>query len=253
LNSNLESYKHKKDLIEELDFYKSIILKKLDDGEINSASEKVNSAKILIDEHLDCFELEQQICEFDDLRDEINTELSKYRMLYERRFHNLLKERLNESNLENFSKLLAMLKNDIDHNLDKYNLMDISSSINNYFRFIKKIYEILSCYKVLNYHDASEKIFEFVRDIKSKDFPNLKVLISSIYKNLINNRLFEYSKECEKLTLSDLSKKMAINQERLLNFINFIKNQRVSPIKDYIPTTQEVIFKHPELENIKNL
>ena len=99
-------------------------------------------------------------------------------MLYQRRFNNLLKERLSESNLENFSKLLAMLKNDIDHNLDKYNLMDISASISNYFRFIKKIYEILSCYKVLNYHNAADKIFDFVRDIKSEDLPNLKVLIS---------------------------------------------------------------------------
>ena len=246
-NSNLQSYKQKKILIEELDFYKSIILKKINDGEINSASEKVNSAKILIEEHLDSFDLEGQLLEFDELKDKINVELSKYRMLYERRFHNLLKERLNESNLENFSKLLAMLKNDIDHNLDKYNLMDISSSINNYFRFIKKIYEIFSCYKVLNYHDASDKIFDFVRDVKSEDFPNLKVLISSIYKNLLNNRLFEFSKECDKLSLSELSRRMSINQERLLNFINLIKKQSKSPIKDYIPTTQEVIFKSPEL------
>ncbi len=246
-NLNPESYKHKKDLIEELNYYKSIILKKINDGEINSASEKVNSAKTLIEEHQDSFDLEHQGLEFDDLRDKITTELQKYRMLYQRRFNNLLKERLSESNLENFSKLLAMLKNDIDHNLDKYNLMDISASISNYFRFIKKIYEILSCYKVLNYHDASDKIFDFVRDIKSEDLPNLKVLISSIYKNLINNRLFEFSKECDKLSLSDLSKKMSINQERLLDFITLIKKQRRSPIKDYIPTTQEVIFKHPEL------
>ncbi len=246
-NLNPESYKHKKDLIEELNYYKSIILKKINDGEINSASEKVNSAKTLIEEHQDSFDLEQQGLEFDDLRDKITLELQKYRMLYQRRFNNLLKERLSESNLENFSKLLAMLKNDIDHNLDKYNLMDISASISNYFRFIKKIYEILSCYKVLNYHNASDKIFDFVRDIKSEDFPNLKVLISSIYKNLINNRLFEFSKECEKLSLSDLSKRLSINQKRLLDFINLIKKQRRSPIKDYIPTTQEVIFKHPEL------
>ena len=245
-NSNLESYKDKKDLIEELDFYKSIILKKIDNGEINSASEKVKSAKILIDEHQSSFGLDEQILEFDELRDKLKVELSKYRMLYERRFHNLLKERLNESNLENFSKLLAMLKNDIDKNLNDYNLMDISASINNYFRFIKKIYEILSCYKVLNYHDASDKIFDFVRDIKSEDFPNLKVLISSIYKSLINNRLFEFSKGCDKLSLSELSKRMEINQERLLNFITLIKNQRKSPIKDYIPSTQEIIFKQQQ-------
>ncbi len=246
-NINPEYYKQKKDLIEELNYYKSVILKKINDGEINSATEKVNSAKILIEEHQDSFDLEKQRLEFSDLRDKITIELQKYRIIYQRRFNNLLKERLNESNLENFSKLLAMLKNDIDHNLDKYNLMDISASISNYFRFIKKIYEILSCYKVLNYHDASGKIFDFVRDIKSEDFPNLKVLISSIYKNLINNRLFEFSRDCDKLSLSDLSKRLSINQKRLLDYIALLKNQYKSPIKDYIPTTQEVIFKHPEL------
>lgn len=105
------------------------------------------------------------------------------------------------------------------------------------------MYEILSCYKVLNYHEASDKIFEFVRDIRCENFPNLKMLISLTYQNLISNRLYEYSKKFNKLSLSSLSEKLAINQEQLCDFINIIKNRSKSPIQDFIPDTQEIIFK----------
>jgi len=243
INYNLENFKNKKDLIEELNYYKSLILKKVKSGDYNSALEKVRSAVVLLEEHQNSYNIERELRNFYELNKKVRDELSKHRMIYERRFNNLLREKLNESNLENFSKLLAMLKNDVDHNLDKYNLGDICNNINKYFRFIKKMYEILSCYKVLNYHDASDKIFEFVREIKLENFPNLKMLISLTYQNLISNRLFEFSKDFDKLTLSALSKKMAINQDRLIDFINLIKEQPKSPIQDYISRTQEIVFK----------
>ncbi len=242
-NNNLESFKSKKDLLEELSFYKSIILKKVQDGELNSALEKIRSALILIEEHQDTFNIDKELLEFDEIQKQIRSELVKQRMIYERRFNNLLKEKLNESNLENFSKLLAMLKNDVDHNLEKYNLEDVSFNITKFFKFIKRIYEILSCYKVLNYYNASEKIFEFVKDVKSENFPNLKFLISSIYQDLLSNRLFKFSKDHYKLSISNLSKKMSIDQTRLLNFINLIKEQPKSPIKGYNSITKEVTFK----------
>ncbi|MFX1304668.1 MAG: hypothetical protein ACFFBV_15595 [Promethearchaeota archaeon] len=243
IHNNLESFKNKRELIEELNYYKSIILKKVKSGDYNSALEKVRSALVLIEEHKDSFHIERELSNFYELNKIINDELSKHRMIYVRRFNNLLREKLDESNLENFSKLLAMLKNDVDHNLDKYNLGDIGIKINKYFRFIKRMYEILSCYKVLNYHDASDKIFEFVKEIKSENFPNLKMLISLTYQNLISKRLFEVSKDFDKLKLSALSKKMAINQDRLIDFINLIKERPKSPVKDYLPQTQEIIFK----------
>ncbi|UCD01153.1 MAG: hypothetical protein JSV23_09760 [Promethearchaeota archaeon] len=242
-NQNLESIKSKRDLIKELSYYKSIILKKIKNGDYNSALEKVRSALVLLQEHRDSFNIEKELHEFYEVNKKVRDELLNHRMIYERRFNNLLREKLNESNLENFSKLLAMLKNDVDHNLGKYNLTDISANITKYFKFIKKMYEILSCYKVLNYYDASDKIFEFVREIKSENFPNLKMLISLTYQNLITNRLAEFSKEFDKLTLFALSKKMAINQDQLIDFINLIKEQPKSPIQDYISGTQEIIFK----------
>ncbi len=109
------------------------------------------------------------------------------------------------------------------------------------------MYEIFSCYKVLNYHDASEKIFEFVKEVKTENFPNLKLLISSVYQNFLSYRLCEFSKESDRISITTLSKKMAINQERLIDFINLIMKQRKSPIKGYIPETQEVCFKKPSV------
>ncbi|MHA2037540.1 MAG: hypothetical protein ACW98X_13980 [Promethearchaeota archaeon] len=244
-NSNLENFKSKKDLIEELSYYKSIILKKVKSGDYNSALEKVRSALILIQDHQDSFNIKNELNDFYELNKIVKVELQNHRKVYERRFNNLLREKLNESNLENFSKLLAMLKNEVDQNLEKYNLEDIGINIKKYFKFIRRLYEILSCYKVLNYHDASEKIFDFVKDVKSENFPNLKYLISSVYQDLLNYRLNEYSKEFDKVSISTLSKKMAINQDSLVNFINLIMKQPRSPVKGYISETQEVYFKKP--------
>ncbi|MFX0037944.1 MAG: type II toxin-antitoxin system ParD family antitoxin [Promethearchaeota archaeon] len=242
-HNNLESFKKRKDLVEELNYYKSLVIKKIKKGEYNSALEKVRSALVLLEEHRESFNIKKELLEFHDLTDRVKTQLMDQRIIYERRFNNLLREKLNESNLENFSKLLAMLKNDVDQNLDKYNLGDIGANINKYFRFIRRMYEILSCYKVLNYHDASDKIFEFVKAIKSENFPNLKMLILLTYQNLIKERLFEFSKEFDKLPISTLSEKMAINQSQLVNFINLIREQPRNPIQDFKSTTREVIFK----------
>ncbi len=242
-NYNLENYKNKKDLVEELNYYKSLIVKKIKEGDYNSALEKVRSAVILLEDHQDSYNIKKELLEFHELAQRVKSDLFGHRIIFERRFNNLLREKLNESNLENFSKLLAMLKNEVDQNLDKYNLGDISANINKYFRFIKKMYEILSCYRVLNYYDASDKILEFVKEIKSENFPNLKMMIVLTYQNLIKNRLFEFSKEFDKLPISTLSKKMAINQSQLMNFINLIRDQPRSPIQDYKSRTQEIIFK----------
>ncbi|MFX1456766.1 MAG: hypothetical protein ACFFDB_15440 [Promethearchaeota archaeon] len=244
-SSNLENFKNKKDLIGELSYYKSVILKKVKNGDYNSAVEKVRSAIILVKDHQDFFNLEKELIDFYELNQKVQQELQHHKWIYERRFNNLIKEKLNEGNLENFSKLLALLKNEVDQNLEKYNLEDICLNINKYFKYIKRLYEILSCYKVLNYHDATEKIFNFVKDVKTENFPNLKLLISSVYQNLLNYRLSQYSKEFDKVSISTLSKNMAINQERLLEFINIIKKQPKSPVKGYLSETQEVYFKTP--------
>ena len=64
INYNLENFKNKKDLIEELNYYKSIILKKIKNGDYNSALEKVRSALVLIEEHKNSFNIEKEILDF---------------------------------------------------------------------------------------------------------------------------------------------------------------------------------------------
>ncbi|MHA1915334.1 MAG: hypothetical protein ACW97V_13310, partial [Promethearchaeota archaeon] len=142
---------------------------------------------------------------------------------------------------------LAMLKNEVDSNLERLNLEEISTDIIKYFKFIKKLYEILSCYRVLNYHDASYKIFEFVKDVKCENFPNLKLLISSVYQDLLSYRISELSKEFDKISISYLSKKLAIDRDRLIEFVNIIQKKPRSPIKGYTSRTQEVFFKSPPI------
>ncbi|MFW9988214.1 MAG: type II toxin-antitoxin system ParD family antitoxin, partial [Candidatus Odinarchaeota archaeon] len=108
-NYNLENFKNKKDLIEELNYYKSIILKKIKNGDYNSALEKVRSALVLIEEHKNSFNIEKEIREFYEINKKVRDELLNHKIIYERRFNNLLKEKLSETNLEGFTKLLAML------------------------------------------------------------------------------------------------------------------------------------------------
>jgi hypothetical protein len=71
------------------------------------------------------------------------------------------------------------------------------------------------------------------------------MLISLTYQNLISNRLFEYSKNFDKLSISVLSRKLAMNEEQLFDFINLIQKRSPNPIRNYNTRTQEIIFKKP--------
>ena len=234
--------KQKKDLMEELNFYKSMILKNLSNKHYKSASEKVNSAVILIKEYQDHYNLTKEISEFKDLNQKINLELKSCQNVYYRRYDNLLKETLKESNLENFSKLLAMLKDEVDENINHYSLENLATEINTYFKFINKLYMIINSYKILNYHGASAIILQFVKEIKNENFPNIKILIFQIYQKLLKNQFYGFSKQLEKITISELSRRLAINSDQLASFINLIIKEPRSPIKRYNTFTHEIIF-----------
>ena len=243
IKDKAEYQKVKKSLLDDLKYYNQFIIKKIEVDDLISAINKAKSAITLIEEYQNDFNLINELSEFKKLSQKIDLELRERRRFYLRRYNNLLKEQINESNLENFMKLLAMLKNEVDNNLSKFNLEDIHNNINKYFVYIKRIYEILSCCEILNYYDVSEKIFNFVNDLKSENFPNLKFFVSSIYKNLITKRLFEFSKEYNIISISTLSKRMAIKQEYLIKFIDSLKKQPKAPIIDYNPSAQVVTFK----------
>jgi len=241
-NSNFARYKQKKELIKELNIYQSFVLKKIDIEDFNSALTKVDSALTLIDEFQSYFDLKPELKEFSDIRQKVLSEFNSHRNIYLRRYNNLLKEPLTETNLEDFLKLLAMLKNEVDNNLNKYNLYDLQNNIITYFTFIKKLYIIISSYKVLNYNSASGKILKFVKDYKVDNYPNLKDLLSTIYKNLLFIQFKLMSENYDKLSLREISEMLSIAPERVEDIIHLIINKQKSPIKKYKKYNNELIF-----------
>ncbi len=241
-NQNIDRYKQKKEIIEELDFYKSIILKKMETDDFNSALIKIESVLTLLEEYQTDFDLEKETKDFFQLQQKLRMEFDEHRKIFLRRYNNLLKETLTEANLENFIKLLAMLKNEVDNNLNQYNLHDLRDDINSYFTYIKKLYTIISSYKVLNYNDASGKMISFMKEAKNVNFPNLKELVTNIYQNLLLIQFKLMSEKYDKLSLHDISEILSIAPERVEDIINLIIEKKKSPIKKYTQHNREVIF-----------
>ncbi|MHA1150572.1 MAG: hypothetical protein ACTSR8_20320 [Promethearchaeota archaeon] len=238
--------KNKKDLLKELRFYKEIIIKKLEKEDLNSALNKSRSALTLIKEYQDRFDLTNILAEFHDLNQKITTEMMEHRNFYIHRLHNLLKEKVNESTLENQMKLLAMLKSKVDRVSDKYNLEDVQGDINRYFSFIKKLYVILSTYETLNYSAISETIYNFKKDLDSENFPNLRDLIESISLKVFTRRLKELGEKYKKISIPTLSEEMQLNEDDLLDLVLFILEIPNGPIKVYNSTLREIIFLKEE-------
>jgi len=241
-NHKIDRYKQKKELIEELDFYKSLVIKKKHIKDFKSALSKINSALTLIEEYQSDFDLEKETKEFTQLQQELRVEFDEHRKIFLRRYDNLRKETLTEANLENFTKLLAMLKNEVDDNLNQYNLHDLRDDINTYFAYIKKLYTIISSYKVLNYNDASGKMLTFMKESRYVSFPNLKELVMTIYQNLLFIQFESMAKNYEKLSLNEISEKLSISPDKIEDFINLLLINPKSPIKKYTQYNQQVIF-----------
>ena len=242
LDNNFVVYKQKKELLKELSIYQSFVLKKIDIEDFKSALSKIDSALTLIDEFQSYFDLKTELEEFSKMRQEILSEFDNRRNIYIRRYNNLLRETLTETNLENFLKLLAMLKNEVDDNLNKYNLHDLQANIVTYFTLIKKIYTIISSYKVLNFNDASVRILKFVKEFKVENYPNLKALLSNIYRNLLLLQFEIMSENYDRLSLHEISEKLAIAPDRVEDIINLFLNKQKSPIKKYTKYKNEVLF-----------
>jgi len=241
-NQKIDRYKQKKDIIEELDFYKSIILKKMDINDFDSALIKIESALTLLKEYQTDFNLEKETENFTQLQQKLRVEFSEHRKIFLRRYDNLRRETLTEANLENFIKLLAMLKNEVDDNLSQYNLHDLCDNINSYFTYIKKLYTIISSYKILNYNDASRKMLSFMKESRYVSFPNLKELVTQIYQNLLFIQFESMAKNYDKLSLHNISEMLSLAPERVENIIKLLLNNPNSPIKKYIQHNRVVIF-----------
>jgi len=241
-NHKNDKSKQKKEIIEQLDFYKSIILKKIDIDDFNSALIKIESALTLLKEYQTDFDLERESNEFTQLQQKLLVDFDEHRNLYIRRYNNLRKETLTEANLENFIKLLAMLKNEVDDNINQYNLHELRDDINTYFTYIKKLYTIISSYRVLNYNDASGKMLSFMKEARSVNFPNLKELVTNIYQNLLLLQFESMAKTYDKLSIIEISEKLSISPNKIEDIIKLLINKPKSPLKKYSEYNHEVFF-----------
>ena len=238
----LDTYKTKKDLLKELKIYRHFIIKKIESEELNSALIKSRSALTLIKEYQELFDLEKNLNEFNELSQKVLAELNKHRDKYVKRLYRLLKENIDESNLEKFMKLLASLKSEVDKNIHDYNLVDVQGNIIRYFTFIKRLYIIFASYDIIDYFEVSENIFKFIEDLKFEQFPNLEKLSKSLLQKVITRKLIGLSKEYKMLSIPELSDILAINPDELIEFIYEILKQDNSPVKVFNSTTEQVIL-----------
>ena len=237
------AYKDKKDLVQELDIYQEMILKKIEESDLISAIKKVKSALILIHESQEYFDLDQELSTFLQLQQKVIQERRFHYDKIMRRYNNLLKEELNESNLDNFCKLLAMLKEEVDGSNSKFGLGEIQNKINEYFYFIKKMYILINSSKILEFQKASNEILKFAQEIKSVDYQNLRGLTLTLYRNLITEQLTNLSKSRDSITINELSQELNVIPEDALRIVNLIQNSINSPIERFDYKSELVIFK----------
>ena len=237
------AYKNKKDLLQELDLYQEMILRKIDEVDLISAMKKVKSAITLIQENQNYFNLDQELSIFMKLHQKVIKDKLYHRDRIIRKYENLLNEDLNEDNLNNFCKLLAMLKEQVDEGSTKFGLDEIQNRINEYFQCIKKMYILISSYKILEFQKASSEILKFAQEIKSGEFKNLKGLTLSLYRNLIANQLQTLSKSRDYITINELSQELNIKPKDLVKIINLIYEDVDTPIRRFDSMTELIIFK----------
>ena len=237
------AYKNKKDLLQELDLYQEMILRKLDELDLISAMKKVKSAITLIQENQEYFNLDQELSRFMKLHQTVIKEKFYHRDRIIRKYENLLNEDLNEDNLNNFCKLLAMLKEQVDEGSSKFGLDEIQGKINDYFHCIKKMYILISSYKILEFQRASTEILKFAQEIKSGEFKNLKGLTLTLYRNLITNQLNKISTSRDYITINELSQELNIKPKDLVKIVNLISVDMNTPIRKFDSMTELIIFK----------
>jgi len=236
-------YNNKKDLLDELNLHKELTLKKINQLDLDSALKKVNSAIILIEEAQEYFDLDDELDAFLQLNQKIINERLAHREWYLRKYNNLIKEDLTEENLDSFFKLLAMLKDEVDGVVNKFSLEDVQYHINSYFKYLKKMYGIISSYKILEFNKSSNQILNFAKEIRPEKFNNLKALTLSLYRSLVTNKLRDISKMQNSCQMNELCEMLAISNDDIIKVLELLEDNPQNPIKKFNKRTQEIVFK----------
>jgi hypothetical protein len=247
---DIENPKSKKELQNELDIYEEFIEKKIENEDLNSAREKTSSALTLIEEYSEYFDLKQELKKFKGISSKLEQLLKKYRDKYKFKFQNLLKENVDENNLESLTKLLAILKEDIEENLNKYTLYDINDEINHCFECIKRLYAIISSFETSTYEYISENLMKLKKEVKNHQFDNLLPIILTIHQKIINRKLNELANKYQKLSITELSEKLKLSEEETTDFISKIMKKEKTPIRLLNYTNKEVLFNSSNIFDV---
>jgi hypothetical protein len=239
-NNKKEKHQQKKELLEELTFYRNIILKKLDTREFHSALNKARSALTLLDEHREIYPLDKEIMEFQELYDKVINFIYAFRNNCFSKYHKLISEDLDSTSLERYLRLLDTLKGEIDENVDRYDLLDLKSEIDAYSAYFKRMYAIVNSYKLMSFKDATNEIMRFASEIKDARYPNIRNLLISVYQNLFISELAKVARNVDSISTDGLSNILDVDSKDIKRLLDVVKDQPRSPIK--IINNDNIIF-----------
>jgi len=234
--------KSKKDIEQKLDFYQNFIEQKLSENDLLSALNKCQSALTLRRENKD-FGFGTYVKRFNELNELINQKILEFRNSYEVKLLNMNYITLTSENLEEVLKKFVNIKNQILKEKSKALLEDINQRINFILDYIKKSYELLGIYDILNYNQVIETTSSLILKAKSDNLDIFRTFFEKLQSELVKKKVNEIGASSDIISLYDLSKKCLINEYELEKIIKTMIKEKDSWIRVYIKETKTVIFE----------
>jgi len=234
--------KNKRDLEQKLNFYQNFIEQKLSENDLLSALNKCQSALTLRKENKELgFEI--YLKRFNSLNEQINQKILELRNSYEVKLLNMNYLTLIPENLEDVLKKYVRIKNELINEKNRTLLNDINQRINLILDYIKKSYELLGIYNILNYNQAIETTSSLILKAKSDNLSIFQNFFVKLQTELVKKKINEIGSSSDLISLYDLSKKCLINEYELESIIKEMVMEKDSWIRVYIKETKTVIFE----------
>ena len=234
--------KNKRDLEQKLNFYQNFIEQKLSENDLLSALNKCQSALTLRKENKELgFEI--YLKKFNTLNEQIIQKILELRNSYEVKLLNMNYLTLTPENLEDVLKKYVRIKNELIKEKNRTLLNDINQRINLILDYIKKSYELLGIYNILNYNQAIETTSSLILKAKSDNLSIFQNFFGKLQIELVKKKIDEIGSCSDLISLYDLSKKCLINEYELESIIKEMVMEKDSWIRVYIKETKTVIFE----------
>ena len=237
-----KEFKSKKDIEQKLDFYQSFIEQKLSENDLLSALNKCQSALTLRKENND-LGFGTYLKRFNELNELINQKILELRNSYEIKLLNMNYITITPENLEEVLKKYVNIKNQILKEKSKSLLEDINQKINLILEYIKKSYELLGIYDILNYSRVIETTSSLILKAKSDNLKIFSDFFEKLQSELVKKKVNEIGASSDIMSLYDLSQECLINEYELEKIVNEMIKEKDSWIRVYIKETKTIIFE----------